>query len=436
MKSNVEDINNLQKKLNIEVPIETVRSSFNQAYAGVRKKATVKGFRKGKAPLDVIKSMYSEKVTPDVLNDLINSNYFAALGEHKLNPIDMPEINVDKFSEDDGLKFTATVELRPEVTIKDIDNLKVQKEKLNISDEKVNSIIEDIRRNQAETVAVLEDRAAQEGDVAVIDFEGFIGAEPLPNGAGKDHPLELGANQFIPGFEEGVVGMKVGSAKDLSLKFPEEYHAKEIAGKEVTFKVNLKELKKKVLPEVNDELAKKVGEHETLDQLKDAIRDDIKAGEESRIKNELKDRLLKELVAKNPVEVPPSMMKKQKERLIEDLHQRMSQQGMGHEQFEEYKDKWDKDFDDTASNMIQSSFLIGELAKENDLHAKEEDFENKMQEFAGQFGMDVSKIKEFYGKPEQKSQLEFQMTEDKVVEFLLAKAKVEEVDAEKLKKND
>lgn len=435
MKSNIESLTNLQKKLTIEVPIETVRTSFQKAYAGMQKKATIKGFRKGKAPIAMIRDMYQEKVTPDVLNNLINDGYFAALGEHKINPIDMPEINVDQFSEEDGLKFSATVELRPEVELKSYEGLKIQKEKLNISETKVLSVIEDIRRNQAEVSPVVEDRPAQEGDIAVIDFEGFIGDAPLENGAGKDQDLELGANQFIPGFEEGVVGMKIGSNKELNLKFPEQYHAKDIAGKDVTFKVTLSGLKKKTLPEVNDEFAKKVGEHENLDALKEAIRGDIKNGEEDRIKNELKDRVLKALVAANPVEVPPSMQKKQKDRLVEDLKARMQQQGMGQEQFEEYKKQWDGDFDETASAMIQSSFLVGALAEKHDLHAKDEDFEKKMQEYAAQIGLDIDKIKEFYGKPEQRGQIDFQITEDKVVSFLMEKANVEEVDADQLKKD-
>lgn len=433
MKSSIENVSNLQKKLTIEVPMETVRASFNKAYNGVRKNAAIKGFRKGKAPLDTVKKMYAEKVTPDVMNDLINDGYFHALGEHKLNPIDMPQINVDKFSEDDGLKFTATVELRPEVELKNYEGLKIQKEKMVISDEKMLSVLEDIRRNNAENTPVLEDRPAQNEDIAVIDFFGTIDGAPLDGGAGNDHPLELGANQFIPGFEEGVVGMKVGDEKMIDLTFPEQYHAADLAGKAVQFKVNLKKLEKKSLPELDDAFAKKVGEHESLDALKEAIRGDLKAGEEGRIKNELKDRLLKALVAANPVDVPPSMQAKQKERLIEDMQQRMKQQGLGDDQFEEYKKQWDEDFNQTASTMIQSSFLIGALAEKHELGAKEEDFEKKMAEFSAQIGIEIERVKEFYGKPEQRSQMEFQITEDNVVDFLLSKASIEEVEADKLK---
>lgn len=432
MKSSVESLSKLQKKLIIEVPIETVRDSFKKAYAGVQKNAAVKGFRKGKVPMNMIKSMYKEKVTPDVLNDLINEGYFAALSEHKLNPIDMPQINVDAFGEEEGLRFSATLELRPDVDLKKIEGLEVKKEKLDIKDERVDAVLQDLQKHHAELVPLLEDRPAQNGDVSVIDFKGFIGLEPLPGGDGTDHELELGSNQFIPGFEEGIVGMRVGAEKDLRLTFPADYHAKEIAGKEVLFKVTLKSLKKKSLPAIDDALAKKVGDHENLQQLKDAIRADIKEGEESRIKNELKDRLLKALVKANPVEVPASMKEKQKQRLIEDLQNRMRREGLNQGQFEEYKQKWDKDFDETAETMIQSSFLIGAIAEKYDLHVKDEDFDKKMQEYSQQVGIDIQRLKEFYGKPEQRNRLEFQIAEDKVVDFLLSKAKVTEVAKEKL----
>lgn len=433
MKSTVEDLSKIEKKLTIEVPAEAVQNSFKKAYAEVQKTAQLKGFRKGKAPIGKIKEIYSDRVTPDVLNDLVDQSYRQALSEHSLTPIDMPKVEIGRFSEDQGLEYSATLETRPEVDLKNYENLKVQREVLEISEEKVSAVLEDIRQSRAQNVPVLEDRAAQNGDVAVIDFEGFIGEEPLAGGAGQDHKLELGANQFIPGFEEGVVGMKVGTQKDLNLKFPEEYHAKEISGKDVLFKVNLKGLEKKELPELTDEFAKEYGEHESLEALKTAIREDIRIGEESRINNEMKDRILKLLVKNNPVEVPRSMVEKQKQHLVADLQQRMQQQGMSQGQFEEYKSKWEDDFENTASQMVQSSFLIGALAEKHDLHANDGDFEEKLKEYGEQMNIEVDRLRDFYGKPEQRQRLDFQLTEDKVVDFILSTANVEEVSKEKLK---
>ena len=382
MKSSVESLSNLQKKLVIEVPIEAVRDSFNKAYAGMQKKAAIKGFRKGKAPMSMIKSMYKEKVTPDVLNNLINEGYFAAISEHKLRPLEMPEINVDAFGEEQGLRFSATVELRPEIELKKYEGLEVKKEKFEVKEEQLNTVLADLQKHHSDLVPVLEDRPAQKGDISVIDFKGFIGtgdaASPLPGGEGTDHNLELGSDQFIPGFEDGVIGMKVGSDKDLHLTFPSEYHAKELAGKTVHFKVTKKKKKKKVAPTLDDEFAKKVGDHESLEVLKDAIRKDIQNGEETRIKNELKDRLLKALVKANPVEVPVSLKEKQKQRLVEDLQQRMQKEGLGPDQFEEYKKSACKG-KSTPIDFAELIDAVGRKDKEKILQdAKEKAFFDKM----------------------------------------------------------
>ena len=435
MASNIEDVSKLEKKITVEVPMQHVRDEFNRAYKSMQKSASIRGFRKGKAPLDTIRKMYAERVTPDVLNRLVDQSYREALNEHSVSPISFPDIDVNTFSEDQGLTFTAKVEVRPEVEIKKIEGLKIQREKLELPDSKIDEVLENIRQSRVAHEDILEDRAAKDGDVAVIDFDGKIDGEPLQGGQGTDHPLELGAGQFIPGFEEGVVGMKPGDQKDLTLTFPENYQAAEIAGKEVVFAVNLKKLQKKVVPELTDELVKEVSPHETLQALKDEIRKDLEKNEEKRIKDDLKDRLLKELVKNNPVDVPPSMLAKQKEALIDDLKQRMQQQGMGDGDFEEYKEKWDKDFSNTASIMIQSSFLISKLADEHDLNSTNADFEAKMEEYVQQTGIDMERIRGFYETDDQRQRLEFQLTEEKVVDFLISKAKVEEVAADKIKKD-
>ncbi|KYG68822.1 trigger factor [Bdellovibrio bacteriovorus] len=433
MKSNVEKVSNLSRKLSIEVPAAAVASAFNKIYSGIQRDVTIKGFRKGKAPLATIKSIYGDRVKQDVVQELVQKHYAMALSEHKLEPISYPEFEFADPTENKDFSFSANFDVRPEITLKKYEGLEVEKEKFELDNAKVDQVLENIRSSRATFETVTEGRAVKMGDIAVIDFEGFMGGAPLENGSGKNHHLELGAKQFIEGFEEGIVGMKAGETKTLSLKFPDPYHSADLAGKPVEFKVTLNEIKAKVLPELNDEFIKTLGGPSDLEALKKTIKEDLEQTEQKRIDDAFKNRLLKVLVKENPVEVPPSLLKEQKASLVEDFKKRMTEQGMGPNDFASYVDKWDSDFEKTAAEMIQSSFLVDTIAKKHDLFAKKEDLDAKFQEYAQQTNIEEARIREFYGRPEQASRLTYMITEEKVIDFLKKSVKVKEVPAGSLK---
>lgn len=431
IKSTLDKEDGLFRKISIEVDASKVKSAFERVYKEIQKTANIKGFRKGKAPLTAIKSMYADRVKDDVLNDLVSESYQTALSEHKLNPIGYPKLNFENLDPEGSFSFSAEFEIRPEVSVEKFEGLKVEKEKLVIDESQVDNILENIRTSQAELVPVFEERAAQEGDTADINFDGYVNGEPLPGGKADNHMLELGAGQFIEGFEDGVLGMKVGEEKELNLKFPDEYHNNDIAGQPVLFKVKLNGLKKKSLPELNDELAKKTGEFETLDELKSAIREDITQNEERRIKEDLRNKVLKKLVEENPVEAPQTLQDQQKQMIIEDVRQRLSQQGMGEKDFEEYKEKWASDFEDSAKFMVQSTFLVDALAEKLDFRATPQDIQQKIEDYAKETGIEMERLNEFYADADKKSRLGFQLTEEKVVSYLIDKADITEVEPKK-----
>lgn len=435
-KTTLETVSDLERKLNIEVPAREVQDAFNRAYTGIQRNVAVKGFRKGKAPLATIKAMYSDRVQQDVIQDIVQAKYAAALREHLLDPISMPAIEFDPVEDGKDFNFTAEFEVRPEVTLKQIEGLQVKREKFVMSDVLVDATLEDIRKGRAENAPVLEDRGAQMGDLATIDFKGFVDGKELENGAAEGHQLELGSKQFIPGFEDGVLGMKPGSEKTVSIKFPDDYHVADLKGKPVEFKTTLKSLQKRVLPEINDEFAKSAGPYENVEALKTAIRTDFETREGKRVNDDLKNRLMKALVDRNPVAVPKTLLTEQKKALVEDMQKRMQQQGLGPEQYDEYKSKWDADFEQTASYMIQSSFLIDKIASENNLKATAKDLEQKMVEFAAQTGIDMARVHEFYGDQERRSRLTYQVTEEKVLDFLISKSKVTDVSKEEIEKDE
>lgn len=433
MKAQVQITQGLQRKINVEIPQNIVTNAFEKVYQSIQRSVQIKGFRKGKAPLSTIKTMYKTQVLGDVAQDLIQAHYPQALKESNIDPISYPEFEFEDPAEEKDFAFTAIIEVRPEVKIKKWEGLEVEKEKFVFNDAQFEQTLNNIRSSRAKIVDVLEDRAAQMGDTAVVDFEGFVNGGPLENGVGVDHNLELGSKQFIEGFEEAIVGMKIGDKKTVNLKFPDPYHAADIAGKPVDFKVTLKGLKKKELPEINEELLAQIGTKQTVEEFKKTLRDDIEQSDKKRIEDNFKNRLIKKMVEANPVDVPASLLKDQKASLIEDFKKRMSDQGMQEGDFESYVQKWDTDFAKTAGEMIQSSFLIDALATEHKLICTKEDLEAKFTEYAKQTSLEEARIREWYSKPEQASRLTYMITEEKVIKLLTDKAKVKEVDAKDLK---
>lgn len=438
MKSNVEKVTNLQRKLNVAVPVTDIQTSFDKVYRDIQQEVTIKGFRKGKAPMNTIKNLYQNRVKQDVIQDLIQKHYSMALSEHKLDPVSYPEFEFDDLAEDKEFNFSAVFDVRPDVKLKKYENLTVEKEKLEFSDSKIDEVLNNIRNSRATFEPVTEPRAAKNGDFAIIDFDGTVDGAPLENGSGTNHQLELGSKSFIEGFEEGVVGMKVGDETTLNLKFPAEYHAKDLEGKAVVFKVKLNELKAKVLPELTDEFIKSVGGGvSSLEEFKKVVRNDLEGTEIKRIDDAFKNRLLKALVNENPVDVPASLLKEQKNMLVEDFKKRMTQQQqMNEAMMAEYIQKWDKDFEKTAGEMIQSSFLIDAIGRKYDLICKKEDLDRKFSEYATQTGIEEARIREFYSKQDTLSRLTYQITEENVIKKLMETVKIKEVSAKDLKNEE
>ncbi len=434
MKATVDKLPGLSRKLNVEIPAEKVQQAFDKVYKAIQKKANIKGFRQGKAPIATIKTIYGEQVKSDVVNELVNEAYQSALEDHKMDPVGYPNISFTPIEAEKSFNFVAEFEIRPDVELKKYEQLSIVKEKLEIPNERITEVLENIRKSQSELSPVFEDRPLADGDVAEINFAGSVNGQPLPNGSAEGHKLEIGAKQFIEGFEEALVGMKIGENRTVNLRFPENYHEKSLSNAPVTFEVKLTGIKKKVLPEINDELAKKVGNFDSLDILKEQIRKDIEAGEADRIQDDLRARILQALLEANPVEAPRGLVEQQKRTLVEDMKSRMRQQGMSETEFVEYTRKWDSEFEESATFMVKSTFLLDHLADKLQLRAKSSEVEDKINQFAQESGVGIDRVREFYSTPEQRSRLAFQVTEEKVVKHLISVAAITEVSKDKLPK--
>lgn len=433
MKSEVQNLEGLTRRLSVEVPSDAVTDAMEKMYRDIQKVAKLKGFRPGKVPMATIKTKYQAQVESDASRDVIMEFYQRALAEHELVPVNYPQFDFDGVKDGEPLKFSATFEVRPTIEPKVYTGLKIQKEKFVLDEKQVTDVLQQIQNNKASLVPILESRNAQEGDVALIDFLGSVDGNPWEGSQGKEFMVEIGSNHVFPELEKGIIGMAVGGQSKIKVPLPADYKPEDLAGKEAVFDVTLKELKKKKLPELDDEFAKSLGgTYESLEKLKEDIRKDIEGKEQQRIKEDLRSRLLETLVEKNPVTVPQSMVGQQKQALINDIHQKMQQQGMNEQQFEEYKKKWDGEFQKSAEFMIRSSLLMDAISQKEDLKVTEADIDSKIGEFATHSGMELEQVKALYDKDDARSRLRFQMKEEKVVDFLLEKNQVEEVAKDKL----
>lgn len=432
MKSELIENSGLKKKLKIEVSPEEVTTALDKEFKKIQKTAHLKGFRKGKAPLGQIKAAYGSQASQQVLESLVNDNYISALKEHDLTPIVMPQIDMDQKpnAEDEkqgGFTFTAEFEVRPEITLKPLSEIKVKSVNHEVKEEDIEKELEVARAQKAEVTPLLEDRPAKEKDWVKIDFSGTMKdtGNPLDNGSAKDFLLELGSQSLIPGFEDGILGMKIGDEKTLSLSFPEDYFQKEIAGLGVDFQVKLNSINKKDFPELNDAFAKDVANLDSLDEFKKQIKNRLEAQAKQKSENELNNALLVEFEKIHDIEVPEALVQEQAQSFKMNTSQRLMQQGMPPEEIAEYHKKWEDNYVKDAEKGVKTSFLIEALARQEKLHATPEDISNYFADLSDKTNIAIDKIKSYYGGPEKQNELEFKLMEENVLKFIKENATIE-----------
>lgn len=434
MQINVESLNSIKKKITFEIPAQQVAVEVDKAYAEIRKHASIKGFRKGKVPMGLIEKHYGDKMADDVLKSLVNDTYFKAIADQGLNPVSYPVIDSEPLKAGQAFKYSATVEVFPEVEVKDYQGLEVTKEKLGNNDEAVAARLKEMQENLAQLVPAPEGHAAAQGDFVIFDFKGTLNGVPFEGGEAEDFQLELGSGRFIPGFEEQMVGMKAGTSGTVKVTFPESYGNDTLAGKPAEFAVSLKEIKVKELPELNDELAKEFGEFETLDELKLKLSELQQAQEERRIDNEMRERLIKALIEKNELEVPEALVDRQVTLMLENTKQRLASQRLSLEMMGLTDEGYKVQFREGAREQVKGSLLLDALAEKESLEVTDEEIAKQLSEMAAGTKQDPAKVANLYAPDSRaRENLVAQMREDKAVQFLLERAKVVELPKEEIK---
>ncbi|MCK4622162.1 MAG: trigger factor [Desulfuromonadales bacterium] len=431
MSVTVEELNSIKKKLTIEVAADIVNEELENGYKKVAKTASVKGFRKGKVPREMLEKHYGPRVQSDAINSLVNNSLYKSMVEHKIEAVSQPEI-VETGSIEAGQPFTyqAEVEVRPEVVAKDYTGLSLEKEKFSFDETVVDQQIEQMVASRVQLEVTMRENA-REGDTVIIDFEGFIDETPFENGAAKDYQLELGANSFIPGFEDQVIGMRREEEKEINVAFPESYGAKELAGKPAMFKVTVKEIKEKVEPEINDDFAKEMGA-DSLVKLKEQVRENAIKQEEGRINGQLQEALMNTLIENNPFEIPDGMVQNQLLHLKDSFGQRLKAQGMSLEMLGMNDEKFANAYRDMAVNQVKGEILMGAIAGQEEITLGEEILEEKIKAFAEESNAPLDEVKKYFENAQTLAGLKGQLLNEKVIKFLLDAATVTEVEPKQL----
>lgn len=412
-------------KLVIEASAEEFEAGLNAAYNKNKNKISVPGFRKGKAPRKMIEQLYGSQIFfEDAANEIIPDAYADAAKESGLDIVSQPKVSIEQLEAGKPFIFAAEVAVRPEVELGEYKGVEVTKADAEVTDADVGEELKKVQDQNSRTVSV-EDRAVKDGDMTVIDFEGFIDGEAFEGGKGENYPLTIGSHSFIDTFEEQMIGMNIGEEKELNVTFPEDYHAENLKGKPATFKVTVKEIKEKQLPELDDDFAQDVSDFDTLAEYKDDLKKKIAERKESEAKAKKESEAIEKVVEAAKMDIPQAMIDTQVNRMLEDFAMRLQQQGLSVEQYFQYTgmtaDKIMEEMKPEAVKRIKNSLVLEAVAKAENIEVSEEEFEAELQKMADMYKMEIEKIKEFMQDAEAK-QMKDDIAIQKAVELIVSSA--------------
>ena len=414
-------------KLEITVEAEKFENAMKKVYFQNAKYFNIPGFRKGKAPMNIVEKYYGEQIFyEDAFNEVATEAYEEAIKENKIEAVSRPEVDIAQMEKGKDLIFSAVVQTKPEVKLGKYKGIEIEKIEYKVDKKAVDHELGHMQEHNSRLITV-DDRPLENGDTATIDFEGFVDGVAFDGGKAEGHELEIGSGAFIPGFEEQLVGMEIDGEKEIKVTFPKEYFSKDLAGKDATFKVKLHEIKKKELPELDDEFAKDVSEFDTLDELKKSIKEKLTKNNEQRAKYETEDAAIKAVCEESELDVPSGMIELEIDNMLKDFEQRLAYQGLNLEQYLKMLGKTEeeirKEYEPQAIEAIKSRLVLEAVIKAEKIEASEEEIKAKMEEMAKNYGKKVEELSE---NENLKNYLTEGIKSEKALEFIVKNAKFAE----------
>lgn len=413
-------------KLTIEVEAAEVEKAIQKAYTKQKGKISVPGFRKGKVPRSLVEKMYGVEIFyEDAVNEMIPTAYSEAAEQSELEIVSRPKIDVVTIKSGENFEFTAEVAVKPEVELGEYKGIEVEKKEVTVSDEEIQEEIDKTREQNSRMITV-EDRAVQDGDITKVDFEGFVDGVAFEGGKGTDYPLTIGSHTFIDTFEDQLIGKNIGEETEVNVTFPEEYQAEELKGKPAMFKVTVKEIKYKELPELNDDFVQDVSEFNTVDEYKADVKAKITERKENEVKAEKEDAVIAKIIDSAKMDIPEAMVEFQVENMLDDYARRLQQQGLSIEQYMQYTgmtvDKMKEQMEPQAQKRIQSRLVLEAVAKAENIEVTDDDMNKEIEEMAKAYQMEADKLNEYMGEAEKK-QMKADIAVKKAADFVVEQSK-------------
>ncbi len=432
MQITVEDLSSVKKILHIEIPEDKVIGELDKAYNDLKKTAKIKGFRPGKAPRSVLERLFKKKVHADVSSSLIQNSFVDAIKEKDLKIVGSPKIDPPELDGKTSYKYDATVEIKPEIKEIDFKGLSLKKTLYQVSDEEIDTQLKMLQKNLAQKKIVEEDRPVQEGDFALIDYEGFKDGKPFAETQKTENfMLKIGDGSILKEFDEKLIGMKPGDNREIKVIFPEDYFNNKLATLEITFQVTLREIREEVLPKIDDEFAKKLGTYKTLDELKKAITDNLTQGYAKRAEQELNEQIFTALIAKTDFEIPDSIVNYELENIIADAERSFVYHNTSMEQLGLTREKLSEKYRDTAEKQVRRQLILGKIIEQQNLTLSDEDMEDGFKEMAKTYNRPLEEINDYYKQNNDKVEFfKHALLEKHAIKLIIEKSNIEDVKPE------
>jgi trigger factor len=424
MKVNVEEISMVKKKVHVEIPEEDVVKEIDAFYQDLKKKAKIKGFRPGKVPRDILERHFKDYVKAEVLQKLIEESYPKALSEVALSPVSHPVVDPQELEKGKPFQYNAIVEIKPDIALGTYVGLKLEGKKGEASDEEVEERLKNLQNLHAQLKTVPDPRPIVSGDFVIIDYEATMDGKPLDEAKGIDFTVEVGSERFIPAFEEKLIGLTPEEEKEFDVSFPADYGYATWAGKTISFHVKIKEIKEKVLPPLDDEFAKDLGDYPSLNELRAKLKTDIQKEKDHELDHQLKDQVIDQLLKANPFEIPESLVEGQTKTLVSDTKNRLASQGMDFKALGVTEEKLQGDYKEMAEKQVRTFLILEKVAAQEGITVTDEEVDERLREISERTRQKIEVVKRYYEKNELLPEMKAKMESDKTLDFLLQKSEI------------